>query len=347
MSMTIKKFILSALAASVLSSPGMVMAAEPVKAKSGADDVVVDERTEQMIKGGLKFLASSQKPNGSWAEGDNNHAAAITAYVLLAFMSTGHLPGEGEYGAVVKRGSDFLLNCVRPDGYIAAAAGSHNMYGHGIATLALGELYGMTRDETVRPRLERAVKLIIGSQSKEGGWRYNPKPGDADVSVSVLQVVALRVAKNSGIDVPQETIDRAISYIRACHHDSGGFTYQAKGGQPGASRTAAAVYALQVCGLYDDKMVKSGVDYYIRNYSRDRQHFTYGVNYAGPIYYMIGGDEWRKFYADIKERIIKDVKSRGDVFYWASQGGGGDSYGTAINVGVLAMPYGYLPLYQR
>jgi prenyltransferase beta subunit len=346
--MIIRKLILSATLVATTLAPLAYAAPVPGdKSRSGADDVVVDERTEQMIKGGLKYLASRQQPNGSWAEGDRNHAGAITAYVLLAFLSTGNMPNEGEHGQVVQRGVDFLINCARPDGYIAAADGAHNMYGHGIATLALGELYGMTNDEAIRPRLERAIKLIIGAQNKDGGWRYNPRPGDADVSVSVLQVVALRVAKNSGIDVPEETLDRAVKYIRACHHDSGGFTYQSKGGGPGSARTAAAVYALQVCGLYDDKMVEAGNAYYLNNYQRDRSYFTYGINYAGPVNYMVGGETWRKFYGEIKARIIKDAKSQGALFYWAAQGPGGESYATAVSVGVLAMPYGYLPLYQR
>lgn len=346
--MMIRTFILVSLIGSQFLAPIAHAAPEPeAKARSGAEDVVVDERSERLINAGLKYLASRQQPNGSWAEGDRNHAAAITAYVLIAFMATGNVPNEGEYGQTVQRGVDFLLNCVRPDGYIAAAEGSHNMYGHGIATLALGELYGMTNDEAIRPRLERAIKLIIGAQSKEGGWRYNPRPGDADVSVSVLQVVALRVAKNSGIDVPEETLDRAVKYIRACHDNSGGFTYQSRGGGPGAARTAAAVYALQVCGLYEDKMVQDGSAYYLKRYEQDRQYFTYGVNYAGPVHYMIGGDTWRKFYGSIRERISKEAKNQGGMTFWDAQGPGGESYATAVNVGVLAMPYAYLPLYQR
>lgn len=325
-------------------------AAEPPQTthRSGHEDVTVDAQSEQLIQRGLRYIASRQKTNGSWADGDTNHAAAITAYVLLAYMSTGNLPDEGEYGQVVRRGMDFLLGCVRPDGYIAAAEGAHNMYGHGIATLALGELYGMTHDESIRPRLEKAVDLIIGAQNKQGGWRYNPKPQDADVSVTVLQVVALRVAKNNGINVPQETLDRAVEYIRSCYQpDTEAFTYQPRSSGPGAARTAAAVYALQVCGLYEDKLVHFGSRYYLKNYERDRAYFTYGINYAAPMSYMIGGATWKTFYSNIREWIFKQVKTRGDLSYWTSEGAGGDVYATSISVGILAMPYGYLPLYQR
>src|SRR5690606_24505906 len=98
-------------------------------------------------------------PSGSWSEG--GHQAAFTAYVMLAFMSAGHLPGEGPYARNMDAGLRFLLGCVRPDGYIAAATGENNMYGHGIATIVLGELYGQTRDESIRPKLQKAIGTII------------------------------------------------------------------------------------------------------------------------------------------------------------------------------------------
>ena len=52
-----------------------------------------------------------------------------------------------------------------PDGIYGARASGQYMYGHGIATIALGELYGQTQSKAIRPKLERAIKLIIASQN--------------------------------------------------------------------------------------------------------------------------------------------------------------------------------------
>src|SRR6476619_7104140 len=91
------------------------------------DDVVVDERTEAVIRGALKWLASKQQPNGSWNTGrGNEHPVAMTGYTLMAFMAGGQLPGEGEHGKNVTRGMNYLLSCVRPDGYITNG-GESNM----------------------------------------------------------------------------------------------------------------------------------------------------------------------------------------------------------------------------
>src|SRR6185295_15942157 len=99
----------------------------------------------------------------------------------------------------------------------------------------------------------------------KGGWRYQPRPGDADISVTVLQVVALRAAKNGGLDIPQQTIDNAVQYVRRCFDErTGGFTYQPGNRAPGFARTAAAIYSLQVCGAYDDPLVKAGAEFLLK-----------------------------------------------------------------------------------
>lgn len=316
----------------------------------GQDKVTVDPATEAIIRGALRWLASRQSGNGSWSTGDGErHEVAMTGYVLMSFMTAGQLPEEGEYGTNVAKGVSFLLNSVKPDGFIQY--GTTNMYGHGVASIALAEAYGQTRDARIKPKLEAAIKLIINCQNAEGGWRYAPRMADADISVTVLQVVALRAAKNSGIDVPQATIDRAVKYVRTCYHDqTGGFTYQPRNNQPGFARTAAAIYSLQVCGQYEDPRVRKGSDYLFKYHKQDRQWFTYGHFYAAPAQYMIGGDTWARWYGEIKDQLLKIVRKQGELAYWEPQfdsRGVSPVYCTAVYTMILAMPYHYLPLYQR
>lgn len=321
------------------------------------DNVVVDEATSRTIDRALKFLASRQRDDGSWTAGGDDHAAAITAYVVHAFMAAGHVPGEGPYAKNLDKAIEFLLSCVRDaepgggaGGYIAAPRGQHNMYGHGIATAVLGEVYGQTQDARVRAALEKAVACIINSQNDEGGWRYQPRPADADISVTVLQVIALRVARNSGIAVPQKVIDDAVKYVRACFNErDGGFSYQARGGGSGFARTAAAVYSLQVCGLYDDPLVKRGVDFLGTRFERDNEWFTYGNFYAAPAHYMQGGEIWSNWYKRVQRRLMPEVKQDGEFAYWEPLDGRGvnEVYATSVYVSILSIPYGYLPVYQR
>lgn len=320
-------------------------------AAARADDteVVVDAPTAQVLHGSLKWLAAQQLPNGAWTEvRGGGHPVAMTGYTLLAYMGSGNLPDEGEFAKNVTNGMQFLLDSVQPDGLFANASDKY-MYQHGIATTALAELYGQTRSPAIRLQLDRLVKTILNSQSKQGGWRYNPRPADADISVTVLHVVALRAAKNAGLDVPQTVIDNAIQFVRSCYNvQEGAFSYLPGGKGPGFARTAAAIYSLQVCGIYDDPEIKSGSSYLFQKF-KDRQYWTYGNYYAAPAQYMIGGDTWRHWYPLVRKDLLDAVKKEGDLYHWENRGGGdvGPVYDTAVASNILAIPYHYLPLYQR
>ncbi len=317
-----------------------------------ADTVVVDAPTEAVLNGALRYLAEQQNGNGSWtAQGrKGEHPVAMTGYVLMCFLACGHLPEEGDYAKQVNEGMKFLLDSLMPDGTFRGVDGGKYMYNHGIATLALAEIYGQTKSPAIRTKLQRAIHLIVTTQSTQGphsgGWRYRPRPSDADISITVMQVVALRAAKNCGIDVPQRTIDDAIEYVKRCRvGNSGGFAYQANGGGAGFARTAAAIYSLQVCGLYDDPMVAAGAEYLFSKVDQGGEWWTYGCNYASPALYMIGGDSWKRWYGTMREKLLRSVKKNGDQSYW--DGEVGPVYCTAAHATILAMPYHYIPLYQR
>src|SRR5438067_13688872 len=139
-------------------------------------DVKMDEQTKRAVGRALEWLAGRQNADGSWGDGRYPHNPAITAFALLAFMSQGHLPGQGLHGPEVAKGARFLQSCARSsDGYLVGTRGG-NMYSHAMATLALAELWGMSGDADLKPTLTKAVDLIVQSQNPEGGWRYDPQP---------------------------------------------------------------------------------------------------------------------------------------------------------------------------
>jgi hypothetical protein len=334
-------------------SPPAVAAITPA-AGPQADAVVVDAQTEQIINGALRWLATKQNANGSWSATEGRrgeHPVAMTGYVLMAYMAAGNLPEQGEYAKQVKAGMEYLLDSIAVDGQYRGVDGSKYMYSHGIATIALGELYGETKHPAMREKLQRAIHLIVTSQSDsgrhKGGWRYQPRPADADISVTVLQVVALRAAKNAGLDVPQQTIDDAVDYVKRCSvGTTGGFAYQAgQWGPTGYARTAAAIYSLQVCGKYDDPLVVAGSQF-LFDRKFEPKYWTYGTNYAGPAQYMIGGDTWKRWYEYMKQVLLPSAKRAGDLCYWEEMEVG-TVYTTACFATILAMPWHYLPLYQR
>lgn len=339
------------------AGPKAAVAPVPAVGRESTNEVVmpvVDAATEAVIRGAIRYLASKQLPNGSWGMTDfeRRHPVAMTGYTLMAFLAAGHLPGEGEEGKAARAGLQYLLDVAKPDGTFGDRSLGQYMYNHGVATIALAELYGQTQASDIKPKLDRAIKLIISSQNPEGGWRYRPIAQDADVSVTVLQVVALRGAKNAGVEVPQNTIEQAVRYVKSCYDPgSGGFTYQPGNRAPGYARTAAAIYSLQVCGLYDDPLVRRGSEYLTKNFGQ-REWFTYGTFYAVPAQYMLGGDTWKSWYPRMRSQLMRQVLREGDRAYWdgsidMGSNGLGPIYATAVYAGVLAMPWNYVPIYQR
>src|SRR5205814_1665075 len=123
----------------------------------------------------------------------------------------------GKYGQTVEKGIRWVLGRQQPNGLIATEYG-HEMYHHGIATLMLAEVAGMTDGELgreVRKKLEKAVALILKAQrrtgAERGGWRYQVAPvNGSDMSVTGWQLMALRAAKHLGGDVPtrQQLLER-------------------------------------------------------------------------------------------------------------------------------------------
>ena len=301
---------------------------------------------------GLNALARNQNSNGSWGGlGGYGAQAAITALAGLALMDNGNLPGRGRYGDNVKRAVDFVARSSQESGLLTAGTSTGEMYSHGFATLFLGEVYGMTGDEDIKEKLQKAVRLIEKSQNGEGGWRYQPAPLDADISVTICQVMALRAARDAGIKVEKDTIDKAIAYVRRCQNPDGGFNYQAAGGGgSGFARTGAGTSALYYAGVFDDDSVKRGLEYLMRFVPSDRTnladdgngHFYYGQYYAVQAMFLAGGRYWKTWYPAIRDLLIE--RQNADSGVW--NGEVDENYCTAVALIILQMPNRYLPVFN-
>jgi hypothetical protein len=269
----------------------------------------------------------------------------------MAFLAQGSTPGQGEYGEHLDRCIDFLLENCADSGLIASPEGAARgpMYGHGFATLFLCEVHGMADRPSLRDRVAAAIDLTVASQNREGGWRYNPEPRDADVSVTVSQIMALRAARNAGIAVPRETIDASVEYVKKCQNADGGFRYMLADGPPdsGFARTAAGVVALYNAGIYEGPELTAGLDYLDGHLpgapkSRDEAYYFYGHYYAVQAMWRAGGDRWRAWYPAIRTQLLARQREDGSWMDPVSP-----EYGTAMATIILQTPNNYLPILQR
>ena len=212
--------------------------------RSGVD--LMTPATLRAVDRGLAYLSKRQQDNGSLGSGGWSHNVAVCALAGMAFVASGSTPDEGPYAKEVSRLVGFILDNTGDEGFIHVPddTGHGPMYGHGFATLFLGETYGMTQRADIREKLTKAVNLIVDTQNAEGGWRYQPQRRDADISVTICQVMALRSARNAGLYVPHKTIDRCIEYVKRSQNADGGFMYMLQGGPSAFPRSAAGVVAL-------------------------------------------------------------------------------------------------------
>ena len=309
-----------------------------------AREVTVEQRLAIAL--GLAYLAEQQGEDGDF--GRLSHYGphvGITGLVAMAFMSDGHMPGRGRYGHVVEGCLSFVLAHRSESGLLAAETSHGPMYGHAFATLFLAEVYGMSGRSEVREALRKAVRLIVNTQNDEGGWRYQPVRDDADISVTICQIMALRAARNAGIYVDKAVIDRAIEYVRASQNPDGGFRYMLDSGGSAFARSAAGVAALQYAGLYRGDEIQRGLAY-LRRFTPPQEqpvgHYYYGHYYASQAMFLAGDQAWSGWWPGIRDELLEKQSPEGS---WRGQAG--PEYGTAMALIILQMPNRLLPILQR
>jgi hypothetical protein len=336
---------------------------------------MITPEAQRAIDQGLAYLAREQHPDGAWGM-EHRHIkdVAISSLGGLAFLAGGHQPGRGPYSRTVSRAVEFVIAQETPfylgqptQGFLynnRSVAPNGPMYGHGFGTLFLAETHGMVYERDLRERLRgtlhRAVQLIVRSQNPEGGWRYHPFPREADISVTICQVMALRAASNAGIFVPRATMENCIRYVQECQdvHNDGGFRYMRQGGPTGFARTAAGVVALNSAGIYEGEAVDRGLTYLLRycrpgavnhqnlGFNRELEmHFYYGHYYAVQAMWIRGGRYWREWFPAIRDELLR--RRRQDGAWSDNHNRLGSHYCTAMACIILQVPNNYLPIFQR
>jgi hypothetical protein len=340
--------------------------------------------SEAAVAKGLRFLARHQSPDGHWSldqyqlvcnpaapkdgqrinsncsgQGMKNDIAG-TAFGLLPFLGAGktHKPGPPEgkeeinYQKTVEAALRYLLNKQDREGDFGGG-----MYAHGLATIAVCEAYGLTSDPQLKPHAQGAVDFIVKAQDPaSGGWRYAPRQG-GDTSVVGWQVMALKSAQMSGLNVPSSTLKGAEKWLDSCMtSDKGGYGYTG----PQETPTMSAVGLL--CRMYLGWSPKNpglinGVAR-IKNYPPGSMNSMYYYYYATQVMHHMGGDNFEFWNPKMRDLLIKgqdqgkDSKRPYQDGSWDAKTDGHGSVGgrimiTSLSLLTLEVYYRHLPLYRR
>jgi len=323
----------------LLCSLSLSLYGEDFFSPSTGTDVPAD--VESMYKKGLEFLASTQTKAGIWND-SYGRQPGVVGLAVIAMLAHGDDPNYGPYASNIKRGINVILASTnRKNGYIGTS-----MYNHGFATLALAESYGVVHNERIGPALEKAVKLILTSQSNNPykAWRYAPNARDADTTVSGACFVALLAAANAGINVPDKAIKGALEYYKRCQSTDGGFGYTSPGGS-NLARTAIGSLCFSLAGKANSNVYKRTVNYLSANSGnkgRSSYYFYYLYYGAQAFFRMPDHNYWKEW----NQKNIKMLKTlQGPDGGW--HGSFGSSFSTSAALLSLALNYRFLPIYER
>lgn len=312
----------------------------------------VPRDVRELYDRGLKYLVATQDDNGGWSEGQQG--AGQNGLCVMAFLASGEDPNFGMYAINVRKGLEAIVREQDPNtGFFG-----HSMYHHGFATLALAEAYGAVddskfstgdpqRSRSIGAALELAVRGAITSQKKNpaGAWRYSPDAQDADTSVAGAVLMGLLAARNAGIEVPDESIDKAIAYFKSMTSDSGAVAYSGGMGGFGDStaRTSIACLVYSIARRDDLPQLDHTLNHLVGNLEQPPNSYVeYTRYYQAQALFQGDIEAWGKWNKLLIRQLKEMQQSDGCI-----PGDHGKVLGTSMSLLAVALNYRFLPIYER
>jgi len=330
------------------------------------------DATEYAVAMALEWLKKQQsQKDGLWSltgpytdGGTQENQLAATAMALLAFQGAGNTRDEGPHQATVDRAWRTLLNAQRDDGAFSAGQVplQHALYTHAQVTMALCELYGMSRDPDLAKPASMAVAYCVAAQGPNGGWRYEPgKPGD--MSVTGWYMMALKSAEMAGMNVPAATFESISAFLDSVARDKGArYGYRRDSELKPASPVTAAVTAEGLlCRQYlgwpqaDPRLVE-GLELLMADnrldFDNKESKDVYAWYHITQVAHHMEGDQWRRWNQQLREVLpreqVANGKQKGSWDPTLDRWGhiGGRLFVTSFCTYMLESYYRHLPLYS-
>ena len=308
----------------------------------------------------LRYIANTQLADGSWQGAQGG--AGITGICVMALMASGEDPDYGPYAPNIRKA---LRNMISKQdarsGFMGTRSGHSSMYHHGFATLALSEAYGAvdedllwkdsnvtaSRRRTISEALELAIRCALTAQEKNpwGAWRYSPQARDADTTVAGTVLMGILGARNAGIEIPNEAVNKALNFFQTCTIKGGGVSYTPSGSHgDGLTRSAIATLVYAIGKRKDTPEYKATSEYIKRraNYNIGNSYIFYTSYYMAQALFQSDLEAWQAWNQRIIERLQKMQQPDGSF-----NSSYGKAYGTGMAVLTLALNYRLLPIYER
>ena len=174
--------------------------------------------------------------------------------------------------------------------------------------MALCELYAMTGDAVYYDAAQRAVDYCVQIQSPQGGWRYDRRTRDSDMSVTGWFVMALQSARMARHRSAQPRVRaRSSKFLdtvsRGDEHgyDVGSrYAYRPRDGAT-LPLTAEGLLCRQYLGWpHDDPRLNAGVEYLVANLPAWDKRNVYYWYYATQVLHHMEGKPWRQWNEEMR-----------------------------------------------
>ena len=332
--------------------------------------------SEEAVALALEWIVKHQLPDGGWSfdhtigPGDRSSPnpgtfaqarAGATAMALLPLLGSGQTHQTGKYKDVIRRGLEYLMLRGKPErnGAVSFHEPAGHLYSHGLAAIVFAEAFAMTEDPKLAPFTQGAIWYIEQFQDPVGGgWYYfYQQPGDT--SVVGWQVMALKSAKLSGIQIKKRTYQLVDKFLKNVSVENGAkYGYKSapvKVTKRDRGRTAIGLLCRMYMGWEKDHPgLKAGVEWLSDEVGPDvdANADLYYNYYGSQVMKQYGGEPWKKWNSKMRDFLVKTQDKSGTTAgsWWFTRGHsekGGRLYCTAMACMTLEVYYRYLPLYTQ
>jgi hypothetical protein len=319
------------------------------------------QASEDAVELGLKWLAQTQRDDGSWdfsssskivlgrasSGSGKKEPMAATAMAVMCFLGAGYTHHDDKYREEVAKAMEFLKSKQKRTG---DARGKGDMYSQGLVAIALCEGYGMTGDPTLHEPAQTALDFIKDAQHSAGGWRYQPRQA-GDTSVVGWQVMAIASGRMAGLKTSRVMTGKAVGFLDSvCNTKTGGYGYVNPNAIYGASTPIGTLSRMYLHFGFDPNVMKKSIaaSSKVDPIGKD----LYARYYAMQVLHHVGGRVWKTWNAKCRDHILAGQTKTGTnkgswapTSKWATRGGA-RHYESCMSIMCLEVYYRHMRIYQ-
>lgn len=331
------------------------------------------------IDAALRWLRAHQDEDGRWdcdgfmkhddpaqpacsGPGNGVHDIGVTGLALLAFLGDGSTMRSGAFRDQVKKAVLWLRAQQRDDGLFGAPAAHDYLYDHAIAAYAMCEAYGLSGYSLLREPAQRGLDHLAAHRNPYGVWRYQPRDGDGDTSITGWCVMALATGKHFGLAVDDGALKASAVWLDAVTDASGRHGYTAAGqrssrkpGDHGSRFPADRTEAMTAVGLFarfflgqdpaKTPAMHKAADLLLQQPpvwdDAGGRVDHYAWYYASYALFQMGGKRWTAWQKQLQPTLLgkqhRDPKDGNRFGSWDPACAWGDDGGRVYSTAILAL----------